>query len=638
MVLAYRAMTGDAAITSQSSFGPTDVALLDTLKEVNKRPDIQQLLKLKSRIGTGNKKWVESFIAAQGIPTLLNAMDKILCEVPIGELDASILYEMVSCSKIIMNNGVTLIKFIETSGAIRIITQCLIFEWKPLALLVLEVLSVICDYSNDAASQVVKYLRYVSRMRREAPFAMLVDAMIDEDVDVKAGVIVLINGILGGIDDLGKRMAFRGELKALRFGLVCDLAIDNLDEDLRVIQMGNITNDNLLLMPSTSQKIRETLHKSDPHNSYRISKPEDNSRSSDLDVVEEAATNKFRRRSQVHAKHPSLNKRSLLNIKTAVKTLYAEDGVTVIDPQSGLMSGLLETEKNRSSGVGSILKELGSKMTKHRWFSLTENSLSWWMPDAKRSGPPSGTIDTIDIIKVNGYSSCEELKSAFTFDVITHSRAHSFGCATEELKDRWLTALSIIRDKMQLKKFSYSLQPSALDSKEFEMHSTMFRKQVIVYEAIVEDDQKHCISSSGIDVSSAIDISRFLHCEMSAIGLGDRFVLLLQELLIVPTDSEFGDMFWENLIRICRDMRGLRRQCITDTNDKIAVALGSYKLDTESCLRLLKKKERSASGKAVSELNKQTLEIFTKNEEIDRLKKEIAQLRNDTGVYMCILS
>jgi hypothetical protein len=247
------------------------------------------------------------------------------------------------------------------------------------------------------------------------------------------------------------------------------------------------------------------------------------------------------------------------------------------------------------------------------------------MPDNK-NGQPSGTIETADFVKINNHSLNEDLTTPFTFEIVTSSRILALSCETEEAKEQWLTALNVARDKAQMKKCSYTLMSGSLDSKEFEIHVSMFKKQVKVYEAIAEDDQKRVLSASGIDVTNVVDMARYLQCEMASIGLGDRFLQLLQELVIVPTDSEFGDLFWENLIRICRDMRGLRHQ-----EGGNGVVVGSYKLDVESCIRLLKKKERTQGAKAVIELNKLTLELYTKNEEIVRLQKEITKLSYGEG-------
>ena len=148
-VIHYHSMIGNAQVTQNASFGENDRNLLNSLKNRRKRPDITQLLNLKSRIGTCNKSWMESFLNEHGIDILINSMNVRLSKVPLGELDAAILYELICCIKTIINSGVTMKIFLNTENALRTVAHSLLFEWKPLALQVLEVLSVISDYSNS---------------------------------------------------------------------------------------------------------------------------------------------------------------------------------------------------------------------------------------------------------------------------------------------------------------------------------------------------------------------------------------------------------------------------------------------------------------------------------------------------------
>lgn len=601
-VINFRNMmqTADTAL----SFGENDKALLNSLKEPKKRPDIPQLLQLKTRISTSNKYWMETFIANNGIEILLTAMDKRLVEVPMGELDAAILFELISCAKPIMNNGITLKKFLSTPGAIRIMCQCLVFEWKPLATTVLEVLSVICDYSNEGTKEVVKWLRSQSKMRHEPPFTALVDAMVDEDVEVKAAIIQLVNNILAGMPELSDRMSIRNELKSLRFGKICEIAIENLQEELKTIQDGGNRNNALQMRNSLKVKL--------PDLASTILK----------DEHQQTADRKQRRRSQMVEKYPSMKKLG----DDLSEIIYAEDGKTPIDPQHGIMAGICSTGKNRFTVASNILKEFGGKSTKTRWFVLDKDSFSWWPQDAK-NGPPSGSIENSDIYKINNFSTNEDLNTLFTFEIVTAQRVHSFCCASEELRENWIIALNVARDKAQLKKCSYNLLSTTLDSSEFQIQASMLSKQVKVFEAIAAEDHDRAVTKSGINLTDYVDLSRYISLELTAVGRSDQFLQLLQELIVVDCDTEFGEAYWENLISSCREMRKLKKRS-DDEND---ITISKYKLDVESCMKVLKRKEKTPAGKAALELNKLTLSLFTKQEEIDRLQKEIARLQGDAG-------
>ena len=86
------------------------------------------------------------------------------------------------------------------------------FEYKPLALEALELLSVVASFGGDLAVwQVVHGLNHLARMRcvvvylplfavilrrNEKPFEVLVDAMTTGDAEVQAAVLELVNAIM----------------------------------------------------------------------------------------------------------------------------------------------------------------------------------------------------------------------------------------------------------------------------------------------------------------------------------------------------------------------------------------------------------------------------------------------------------
>ena len=74
-------------------------------------------------------------------------------------------YEMLLCCKLVMSSSAGMDHFLKVPNSVETIVNCLNFCFKMLALQVLEILSVCCYYSNDAAISTFKafqvfYFRY----------------------------------------------------------------------------------------------------------------------------------------------------------------------------------------------------------------------------------------------------------------------------------------------------------------------------------------------------------------------------------------------------------------------------------------------------------------------------------------------
>jgi hypothetical protein len=103
----------------------------------------------------------------------------------------------------------------------------------------------------------------------------------------------------------------------------------------------------------------------------------------------------------------------------------------------------------------------------------------------------------------------------------------------------------------------------------------------------------------------------------------------------VPTDTRLGELYWEKLLQTCRDLRQFIVQnegglsSTGSTSSKQAEqCMSYYSLDGESCLRILKAKEGSSTGRAVEEMSRLAMELRTKQAEVDRLNNELRACLN----------
>ena len=256
-IKAFHSMMENEAMVASSSFSQHDRDILERIRTSRMRPDMGDILHMKSRVSTANKTFMEAWISADGMIILVNAIQNRSKPIPMGELDVALLYEMICTMKIIINTGITMELFLATRGSIRAITSSLSLsgDCKPLSMQVLEVLAVLCDYSSAACADVVCYLREHGRHRKERPFAMLIEGITHHDVEVKAAILQFINSMLGGTYTLEDRMLIRNDLNALDFSKVVSTAVSTLDLEL----------DDILQSKCTTSESSESFNHSVPN-------------------------------------------------------------------------------------------------------------------------------------------------------------------------------------------------------------------------------------------------------------------------------------------------------------------------------------------------------------------------------------
>lgn len=372
---------GNEAMVASSTFGDSDRAILENISVTRIRPEMADVLNMKSRISTANKAFMEAWIAANGMVILVNAIGERCKPVPMGEVDIALLYEMICSMKIVINTGITMEIFLATEGAIRSVTSSLFLAGcKPLAMQVLELLAVLCDYSSTACADVVRYLRKSGVHRRERPFSMLTAAIAEDDVEVKAAVLQFINSMLGGTYTLEDRMLMRNDLQALGFTQIVDTAIKHLDSDLEAILQGK------------SEK--------------------------DLDVRPSVAS------------------------KSAGAAIGTE--APFIDPSKGIMSGYLIASKHqggmfRAMGAGKATKRRWFLLDMDRLSWWHPEDLQ-----TKATPAGSVEIKDVLEIHSYGHVEDLYKLTPHLFEIVTAARTHAFGVETEEAKREYIITIIII--------------------------------------------------------------------------------------------------------------------------------------------------------------------------------------------------
>jgi hypothetical protein len=115
--------------------GEKEIALLNSL--VVDTPDLVTMVQIREILETGSIVALETFLHSGGIikyEKIVKHRISVASHSIMSILDAAILYEVVRTYKILVNNTEGMRAFVNTNGLISRMTQCIRFEWKPLAL------------------------------------------------------------------------------------------------------------------------------------------------------------------------------------------------------------------------------------------------------------------------------------------------------------------------------------------------------------------------------------------------------------------------------------------------------------------------------------------------------------------------
>jgi hypothetical protein len=122
---------------TQSQTSEQQRSLLSIIKSA-KVPDINIIIKIRVLLSTANKEFFMTFLDAGGLQVLYKCIDDRLNKQPMTELDAALLFELLTCYKSILNNPTGMESVAKSSGLVEQIVRSLRFEWKSIALLVIQ--------------------------------------------------------------------------------------------------------------------------------------------------------------------------------------------------------------------------------------------------------------------------------------------------------------------------------------------------------------------------------------------------------------------------------------------------------------------------------------------------------------------
>jgi chaperonin cofactor prefoldin len=588
---------------SMNSWGDKENMLLTSIQKM-KLPDIPTLSRLKTILATGNFEMMTSFLENGGVSILLKAIENRINKKPITELDIAILFEILSCFKAIMKNSLGMDGVAQVAGSIDILAKCLRFEYKQFALQVLEILSVCAFYSEENAMKVLHGMKVNARFYQEAPFHCLSQALLEQDIEMKAAVLQFVNQLIMSIGDTKLRLVLRSELKSTLFDEQLELSLQQVDKEIALLATTekpptspNPSNNNVSLgdVPKDASQ-RKLVRKS----MVTVFGP----RAYDERKVEAMVKN-------VAVLNATLSDTgSILGHQIEIKS---KDHSVMVNPLEGTMAGLLHAAKNTEKMESRFLDMVGGKKTKRRWYELDAENFKWCSGHDKESDY-KGTVKVSSMTDIRPYTTDVNVaqECQHCFEIETTERTYAVGAETATEKDNWLTALQRCRDNYLMSKGSYKLQFHELSTADVIKFANSFKQRVENYQMIATEDLKNQMELVGLDLTDLSKISRYLTLESIAMGNGNTLMKVFYELLLIPAGSEG---LWEGILHFLKIIRekGMKEESkinsLLDTNET-------------RFLELLKKKFKE-SGNAYTQMSKIALNLVSAEQEVNRLQKQL---------------
>ena len=520
--------------------------------------------------GTG-RNLLRKFIRDDGLAVVLRAVQRRLVSYPRSALDTIICRDYLLCLKAIGKTEDGMDMLLDHPEATDTITLCLDFEWSSNACLVLEILGVITDYSVEGRERCYKSLLRLSRRRLEPPFYLLCQEMkrvSEGSVRVKASIATLVNVIIEFTEELEVRNQIRNEL--LAFGFIQSIHSALRDEKSLRTDPGAQEVSNSLLSGSHNQSIST----------------------------------------------PYLSSQE-----------YAEDGETEIDAAKGHMCGVCVAVKDRD-GTQQKIAGLFSKSTKHRWYEIKDEELSWYHTTEKpKPGVErAGSIDAGTFVSVNVTSDNQELlkSTSFGFEIVTKDRIYVLGTTTEEQRIKWTTALHMAFNAAAVKKHKDDIQKTIkLTDDEFDDNLRRLENEVERFEKLWQHDRSQSMIDFTVDDGprSIIDASSLESCINKLVshakenGFEGTLSNIVKELLTLPMDPDFGSMAWKAVHTSVQDIQQMEHRHHPYEYGKLEQLI-------------IKRKDMEEQFKNVAGLNSAIRERDTK---VQDLEVQVETLRSSGG-------
>ena len=268
-----------------------------------------------------------------------------------------------------------------------------------------------------------------------------------------------------------------------------------------------------------------------------------------------------------------------------------------------------------------------TKSSKHLYMISSKPTIRWFELDNEKlkhtkttdSAVEEGSMPIASMTDIRSYTTSSAIIKEHlhhTFEIETATHVYAFGCNESAIKDAWLLALSANRERFIVDNSSYKarvVEIGVLTVEKVLMFAEEFKEQFEIYSNIVMEDHRYDVDDLNINKEDIAEVFNYLQGELLVAGLSSKLLLIMHELILVPT---YTDIIWDIIYTTVKNIRMKSNK----END----ALGSAEKLDES---VMLSKEFKESGYAdVSNLAIITSSLERENKE---LKGRIRQLEEE---------
>jgi hypothetical protein len=464
------------------------------------------LLTMKYRIyqSTYINLWLRRFCSSKGVTVLLGIIDTKLQTQPLTEYDAACLLCIIQSFRRIMESECRNV-VVNTRGCIDAFVQCILFEFKPLALQALELLSEVIIYGGESAIwQIKQGFTNISLRDNTVPFAILVDALALNDIALQSSIVTLINSIVLYETNIQNRIKLRSILHSQDYEFICSV----------ITRKFKTSKNN-----TSNNKVNDETEQDDNE-----------------EIVQ-------------YNKTYSLRAGVVINVaNTDVDEQYAEDMVTLICPEMGTMASygininnlmdvkFGEPQQQGATGVGPLnwlnrnswypgknIEIIAKKASRRlswsgnlsndgmsedefynrfkMWYHLQPDGvLSWTFKNTSSSNSANtdesliGSIKITDVLEILDYCALTvniTYSIEYCITIVMKSRQQYFiNLENSTLRNKWYIALISALHTSNIHKTAYRMIDETINNTTILKLQKNFEKHVNIYKDIEVDDNK----------------------------------------------------------------------------------------------------------------------------------------------------
>ncbi len=517
-------------------------------------------------------------------------------------------------------------------------------------------LSAIC-YSEPSTELVIRGMRLLARTSNQTPLLCLSDAIVHQDIEVKTAVLRFVNSLILGADS-DSHSLLRTDLVNVGFDEKCETALAQVEGELQFVEPTtdySPPNSPLTKAINSTANAMSNRHKSiSPKKVVNVDKMKADQRK--LVALQGIRSQSMRgdRQSITEVMNASVNNMSMYGSMHSVNSSGSGSMPGSLSgtqhkhsQRADLATSKAQSTRQQGKLVTPLVMPAGcfggaSVLPETRWYSIFDDTgpngqgggqgLVFRRHDGDSvSAHPVPFIQIQAITDIRNSTSHDagllELANKMklsVFEIATvHGECFAFGCLSPEDRDHWINALQTARSVVVISKSTYFMQQTFLELKIALRMAEQFKKLYTEYCSFVMEEKQFTVDTCGIDLNDVRQVVDFLIKEVTAAGTSAKLLVVLQELLLIPTDSE---PLWDAIAVGIKNVRRISRRgglANVALYDQLESAF------PERTIRDLLQHKAESEGSGYKQMSKLAMAVMNSEKEVAALKQRIAELTGE---------